>query len=47
MTKMKTIAYMITAYLSPESLLNLVTALDNDGADFYIHIDRKKDAAPF
>ena len=47
MTKMKTIAYMITAYLSPESLLNLVTALDNDGADFFIHIDRKKDAAPF
>ncbi len=38
---------MITAYLSPGSLFNLVSALDSDECDFYIHIDKKSDIVPF
>ena len=41
------IAYMITAYVSPESLANLIRALSGDSSDFYVHIDKKADITPF
>ncbi len=41
------LAYMISAYTEPESLVALVNALDSDKVDFYIHIDKKVEIAPF
>ena len=41
------IAYMISAYTEPKSLQALVNALDMDDVDFYIHIDKKVEIAPF
>jgi hypothetical protein len=35
------------AHHQPEHLLRMVNALDCEGAQFYIHIDRKSNAAPF
>lgn len=40
------IAYLLSAYKDPEHLLRLVNALD-DGADFYVHVDRNVEALPF
>lgn len=44
---MKKIAYCISAYTEPNSLLNLVNALNTKWADFYIHIDKKVDISLF
>ena len=41
------LAYMISAYTEPKSLVALVEALDAEYVDFYIHIDRKVDIKPF
>ncbi len=41
------IAYLIMAHDQPEHLLRLVNALDCEGAQFYLHIDQKSEAAPF
>lgn len=40
------IAYLIQAHADPENLLRLINALD-DNNDFFIHIDKKSDIAPF
>lgn len=37
------IAYMISAYTLPDSLINLINALNCHDVDFYIHIDKKVD----
>lgn len=39
-------AYLITAYMDVEQLARLVKALD-ENSDFYLHIDRKMEEAPF
>lgn len=39
-------AYFITAYMDPAQLHRLVQAL-NENSDFFIHIDKKVDEAPF
>lgn len=41
------LAYMISAYIEPKSLYTLVNALDMDGVDFYVHIDKKAEIEPF
>jgi hypothetical protein len=41
------IAFLITAYHQPNHLVRLIKSLDRDGSNFYIHIDAKKDLAPF
>src|SRR5262249_29956629 len=41
------IAYLITAHNHPEHLARMVNALDCSGSTFFIHIDKKSDAAPF
>lgn len=41
------IAYLISAYLAPQALVNLVAALDAPDTDFYLHIDKKVDQTPF
>ena len=41
------IAYLVMAHDQPEQLLRMVDALDCTSAVFYIHIDKKTDAAPF
>lgn len=35
------------AHHQPEHLLRMVNALDSRGASFYVHVDKKVDAAPF
>ena len=44
---MKKIAYIISAYTEPQALANLISALQDESVDFYIHIDRKVNIAPF
>lgn len=39
-------AYFITAYMDPEQLHRLVRSL-NENSDFFIHIDKKVEEAPF
>lgn len=41
------IAYLITAHNHPAHLARMVNALDCSGSAFFIHIDKKSDAAPF
>jgi len=41
------IAYLITAHNHPEHLARMVNALDCSGSAFFIHVDKKIDAAPF
>jgi hypothetical protein len=41
------IAYLITAYHQPGHLHRLVAALDEAEVDFYVHVDRRVDLAPF
>ena len=41
------IAYMLSAYTLPDSLINLVNALNSYDVDFYIHIDKKVDDCVF
>lgn len=41
------IAYLISAYKDAPHLLRLTEALEGDGVDFYVHVDRKVDARPF
>lgn len=41
------IAFLITAYHQPNHLVRLIKSLDGDGSIFYIHVDAKKDLAPF
>lgn len=44
---MRRIAYILSAYTDAPHLARLVAALDDGGADFYVHIDRKVDSRPF
>ena len=44
---MRRIAYILSAYTDAPHLARLVAALDDGGADFYIHVDRKVDSRPF
>lgn len=44
---MRQIAYILSAYTDAPHLARLVVALDDGGADFYVHIDRKVDSRPF
>lgn len=44
---MRRIAYILSAYTDAPHLARLVAALDDGGADFYVHIDRKVDSHPF
>jgi hypothetical protein len=41
------LAYLITAYDQPAQLDRLVNVLDGEDVDFYIHVDRNVDIAPF
>ncbi len=41
------IAHLILAHKNPAQLYRLIAALDHPAFDFYIHIDKKKDATPF
>jgi hypothetical protein len=41
------IAHLILAHKNPEQLERLLNALDHPSFDFYIHLDKKTDAAPF
>jgi len=41
------VAFLITAYHQPAHLARLIKALDRTWATFYVHIDAKKDIAPF
>ena len=41
------IAIMIAAHTDPVQLKRLVDSLRGIGADFYIHIDKKKEIEPF
>lgn len=41
------IAHLILAHKNPEQLNRLIIAADHPAFDFYIHIDKKKDDAPF
>jgi hypothetical protein len=41
------IAHLILAHKNPAQLHRLLTALDHPASDFYIHIDKKTDDAPF
>lgn len=41
------IAYIILAHKNPAQLGRLLTALDSDGAGFFIHIDKKVDSSAF
>lgn len=43
----KKLAYMITAYISPESLRSLMISLSDSDVDIYVHIDKKVDITPF
>jgi len=45
-TDMK-IAHLILAHKNPQQLERLLDALDHPAFDFYIHLDKKTDAAPF
>ncbi len=38
---------MISAYMSPATLQNLIRSLNREDVDFYVHIDKKVDANPF
>ena len=42
-----TIAYLIAAHTDPTQLGRLVNSLNNGKNDFYIHIDKKSNIAPF
>lgn len=44
---MKRIAYLISAYKDAPHLKRLIDALDDGACDFYVHVDRKADDAPF
>lgn len=44
---MKKIAYLLSAYTYPETFKNLINVLNNEEADFYIHIDKKVNIKPF
>ena len=44
---MKKIAYMITCYKNPKSLHNLISSLNDERVDFYIHVDKKCDITDF
>jgi len=41
------IAHLILTHKNPAQLERLIRALDHPGFDFYIHLDKKTDAAPF
>ncbi|MFC5411822.1 beta-1,6-N-acetylglucosaminyltransferase [Larkinella bovis] len=41
------LAHLILAHAQPEQLDRLIGALQHPDADFYLHIDRKTDLAPF
>ena len=41
------IAYLISAYTEPDSFQNLIRALQEPDADFYVHVDKKVDIKPF
>lgn len=41
------IAYLISCYMDPVQLGRLVKALNDENVDFFIHVDKKVDAAPF
>ncbi len=41
------IAHIILAHKNPRQLQRLIAALDHPSFDFYIHIDKKADDAPF
>ena len=41
------IAHLILAHKNPQQLLHLVEAMQHPAFHFYIHIDKKKDDAPF
>ncbi|GAC1418091.1 MAG: beta-1,6-N-acetylglucosaminyltransferase [Flavisolibacter sp.] len=41
------IAHLILTHKSPEQLQKLIEALDHPSFDFYIHVDKKIDIAPF
>ncbi|MDQ6901825.1 MAG: beta-1,6-N-acetylglucosaminyltransferase [Bacteroidota bacterium] len=41
------VAHLILAHKNPEQLSRLIKALDHPGFDFYIHVDKKYDEAPF
>ena len=45
--KSKKIAWLISAYIEPGTLSNLIRALDDPEVDFYIHIDKKFEDLPF
>ena len=41
------IAHLILAHKNPEQLKRLIEALDHPAFDFYIHVDKKNNEAPF
>lgn len=41
------LAYLISAYMEPEQLGNIIRALDTKEAGFFIHVDGKSDIQPF
>lgn len=41
------IAYLMSAFADPQHLKRLIGALDADGCEFFVHIDRKVDIHPF
>lgn len=43
----KKIAHLILAHKNPAQLERLLKALEHPAFDFYIHLDKKSDAAPF
>src|ERR1700744_5360518 len=41
------IAHLILTHKNPQQLESLIKALDHPAFDFYIHVDKKVDQAPF
>src|ERR1700733_1171004 len=41
------IAHLILIHKNPAQVERLIRALDHPGCDFYLHIDKKTDIAPF
>lgn len=41
------LAYIITAYKSPEQVIRLVSKLNTEGTQFFVHVDKKTDGAVY
>ena len=41
------IAYLISAFADPQHLKRLIAALDAEGCEFFVHVDKKVDISPF